>query len=165
MIICCYAMYDDENLYNIERACFVSWHSCACKADNNGKLTVYLPTRPLNYNVKNSYLNFFVYFYVLFMFFFYSYVAGYFVLHIFNIHVRVWTMYDWKYNKNPHFSVGVGVFFFIFMWIMKKICVRRAKNKRENENFIHWSCDEFIKMIFVIYGIQLFLCFCRHGKL
>lgn len=28
----------------------------ACEAHNNGKLTVYLPTRPLNYNVKYSYL-------------------------------------------------------------------------------------------------------------
>lgn len=27
----------------------------ACEAHNNGKLTVYLPTRPLNYNVKYSY--------------------------------------------------------------------------------------------------------------
>lgn len=27
-------------------------------AHNNGKLTVYLPTRPLNYNVKYSYLPF-----------------------------------------------------------------------------------------------------------
>lgn len=28
----------------------------AREAHNNGKLTVYLPTRPLNYNVKYSYL-------------------------------------------------------------------------------------------------------------
>lgn len=27
----------------------------ACEAHNNGKLTMYLPTRPLNYNVKYSY--------------------------------------------------------------------------------------------------------------
>ncbi len=37
-----------------------SWYSStACKANIDGKLTVYFPSRPLNYSVKNSYLIFF----------------------------------------------------------------------------------------------------------
>lgn len=50
----------NHTLRNIKRLQLFALISdiAACEAHNNGKLTVYLPTRPLNYNVKYSYRRF-----------------------------------------------------------------------------------------------------------
>lgn len=75
-------------------------------------------------------------------------------------------------TKNPQFFLRKQKILWVCVFPFScGLCVRQAKNKRENENFIHRNCDEFIKDFrdFREINILIFFCVClctvRYGKL